>query len=598
MEGVYLSAALYHQTEFQVKELEAVLNSAHNGIVVINSDGIITSFNRAAENITKLSREKAIGQHVLDALVPMGLMETLQAGISAYSQKFKVGRRTYIINRDPVIQDGIITGVVGVFQDISEIDFISQELATVKELNSELDSIIESSSDGFFVTNVAGKILRLNGAFQQMCRNSGDELIGHHISKLTEHGLDVCNMIDTVCTTGQQVTAMINQQDHNLLITCSPVFDVESLITRIVFNVRDMTVLNQLRQELSDAKMLSEKYHLELSELRDRQTDTGIIASSPEMEMILEIVLRVAKVDSTCLLLGESGVGKERVAKLLHQHSPRKDGPFIKINCGAIPEQLLESELFGYEAGAFTGAKREGKPGLFEVANNGTLLLDEIGDLPFNIQVKLLRVLQEREFVPVGGTEPRQINVRIIAATHKDLESMVKAGEFREDLYFRLNVVPILIPPLRERRSDIIPFLYHFRDKYSKKYKIQREFSPEVVDAFYDHNWPGNVRGLENMVERLMVVSPTELISLDQLPASFRCNGHEHSGVSVHSLMPLKQAVSEVERLLIQRALQKYGSTYKVAEALEVNQSTIVRRIARFRKTSGANVLPPESIGL
>ncbi len=578
-----LASALYHQAEFQVKELEAVLNSAHNGIVVINSEGIITSFNRAAETLTKLPRDKAMGRHVLDVLVPLGLMEILQTGMSEYSQRFKVGRRTYIMNRDPVIQDGRITGAVGVFQDISEIDFVSQELASVKDLNRELDSIIQSSSDGFFVTDAAGNILRVNKAFEEMCQSSEQELIGHRTAELVERGLDVQALVETVVDTSKDATVMVRRQDHNLLVTGSPVFDEEGQIVRVVVNLRDMTVLNQLRQELLDAKRLSEQYHLELAELRNQQATGGLIASSPEMEKVLELVMRVAKVDSTCLLLGESGVGKERVAKLLHHHSQRKDGPFIKVNCGAIPEQLLESELFGYEAGAFTGARREGKIGLFELAHNGTLLLDEIGDLPFNIQAKLLRVLQERELVPVGGTKPREVNVRILAATHKDLERMVQSHEFREDLFFRLNVVPIVIPPLRERRSDIIPLLNYFREKFSKKYNIVREFSPEVVDAFFEHDWPGNVRELENMVERLMVVTPTEVIGLAQLPAGFRRREETNEGISVRSLMPLKDAVMEVERQLINEALQKFGSTYKAAEALGVNQSTIVRRLARFR---------------
>ncbi|WP_165876411.1 sigma-54 interaction domain-containing protein, partial [Heliophilum fasciatum] len=298
---------------------------------------------------------------------------------------------------------------------------------------------------------------------------------------------------------------------------------------------------------------------------------------------VLELILRVAKVDSTVLLLGESGVGKEGLAKLLHTQSGRAQGPFIKVNCGAIPEPLLESELFGYESGAFTGAKKEGKMGMFELAHNGTLFLDEIGDLPINLQVKLLRVLQEREIVRVGGTKPRAINVRILAATHRDLGAMAQEGRFREDLFFRLNVVPIAIPPLRQRRSDIIPLLYHFRDKFSKKYGIIRDFTPEVVDAFFSFDWPGNVRELENMVERLMVVSPGELIDSSQLPPNFQVRLPEKSGLVVRSLMPLKEAVAELERQLITKAMEEYGSTYKAAEVLGVNQSTVARRVARIR---------------
>lgn len=579
-----LAVALYKEAEFQVKELEAVLSSAHNGIVVINSDGMITSFNRAAERLTRVSRERAIGRHVLDVLVPLGLTEILKTWKSEYSQKLQICQGTYLMNRDPIIQDGRITGAVGVFQDISEIESISQELATVKELNSELNSIIQSSSDGLFVTDSAGKVLRVNQAFEKMCLGNAQDLIGRGIQEI-EEVIYVHSLVDMVLKGGQSVTIMENKNSHSLLVTGSPVFDEGGKLLRVVINLRDMTSLNQLRQEVNDAKHLSEKYHQELSELRNLQDTGGMIGTGPEMERVFELIRRVAKVDSTVLLLGESGVGKEGMAKLLHTQSQRAEGPFIKVNCGAIPEQLLESELFGYESGAFTGARREGKIGMFELAHNGTLLLDEIGDFPLNLQSKLLRVLQERELVPVGGAKPRQVNVRILAATHKNLEEMTRAGQFREDLFFRLNVVPILIPPLRQRREDIIPLVYYFQDKFSKKYGFHREFSPEVIEAFLEYDWPGNVRELENMVERLMVVSAGELILVSQLPSNFNCSANKLGGVLVNSLMPLKEAVEEVERQLIDKAIEKYGSTYKAAAALGVNQSTIVRRMARFRRS-------------
>ncbi|CAA7601143.1 RNA polymerase sigma factor 54 interaction domain protein [Acididesulfobacillus acetoxydans] len=579
-----LAVALYQRAEFQVKELEAVLNSAHNGIVVINREGMITSFNRAAERFTHVPKEKALGRHVLDVLIPLGLMETLQTGQSEYSQKFRVGRHTYIMNRDPVKQEGKITGAVGVFQDISEIESVSQELASVKALNRELDSVIQSSSDGFVVTDAAGIIIRTNAAFEKMSLSTAQELLGRRIQELGDGEVYAHSLLDVVLQRKHPVSVTEKKQDHSFLVTGSPVFDEEGRLVRVVINLRDMTMLNQLRQELLESKRLSEKYHLELAELRQRGDTGGMIASSPEMEEVLELIQRVAKVDSTVLLLGESGVGKEGMAKLLHSRSPRAEGPFIKVNCGAIPEQLLESELFGYESGAFTGARREGKIGMFELAHNGTLLLDEIGDLPFNLQAKLLRVLQEREVVPVGGSKPRRVNVRILAATHKDLEEMVRLGKLREDLFFRLNVVPIWIPPLRERRADIIPLLHHFRERFCKKYGLQREFAPDAVEAFYQYDWPGNVRELENMVERLIVMAPGELITLSLLPPVFQSPPEEGGGVSVRALMPLKEAVLEVERQLIERAMAKYGSTYKAAEALGVNQSTVVRRLAKLRR--------------
>ncbi len=257
------------------------------------------------------------------------------------------------------------------------------------------------------------------------------------------------------------------------------------------------------------------------------------------------------------------------------------------MNCGAIPADLLESELFGYEKGAFTGANREGKIGMFELANNGTLFLDEVGDLPRDFQVKLLRAIQEREVMRVGGYKPRPINVRIIAATNRDLESLVREGRFREDLYFRLNVVPLQIPPLRERKEDIIPLAYNFKQKCSKQYKIKKNFAPEVYDTLLQYDWPGNVRELENIIERLMVTTPDQTITAGDIsPYLFKDSARYSPEVSVRGILPLKEAVQQVERQLILSALKQYGSTYKAAKVLKVDQSTVVRKSMKLNINS------------
>lgn len=590
-----LAVALYHKAEFHIKEqakkFETVLSSSHNGIVVIDRDGRITAFNQAAQQFSKVPYEKAIGRyildvHILDVTVTLGLLDTLKTGKSEYAKKFRVSQETYTLNRVPIIQAGRICGAICVFQNISDIEAISQELTIVKELNDEYDSIIQSFSDGIIITDPAGIVLRYNKNFEKLSLGNTADMIGRRIQEIEEVSY-AHFFVDLVRQRRQVVTLMENMYNHCMLVTGTPVFDKNGKLVRVVITLKDMTYLNRLQQELMDANLFHKKPTQKLLEVPDHDGHEGageMIGASPEMEQVFQLVRRVAKVDSTVLILGESGVGKEGIGVLLHTQSNRAAGPFIKINCGSIPEHLLESELFGYESGAFTGARREGKIGLFELAHNGTLLLDEIGDFPLSLQPKLLRVLQEKEFVPVGGTKPRQVNVRILAATHKNLEEMIRAGQFREDLFFRLNVVPISIPPLRQRREDIIPLLYHFRDRLRKKYGLQREFSPEVIEVFLEYDWPGNVRELENMVERLMVVSSGEIISLSDLPDSFKQSTGQYSGVSVNSLMPLRDAVYEVERQLIDRALEKYGSTYKAAAALGVNQSTIVRRMARFRR--------------
>lgn len=586
-----LAVALFREVEYhakdQVREFEAILGAAQNGIIMLDNAGRVTTFNNAIQRFSKVSRERAIGHHILDlhildVSVVFGLMETLETGKSEYGKKIHVGRKTYVLHRDPIIESDRIIGAICVLQDVSEIEEVSKELMITKELNDEFEAIVKSFSDGIIVTDAEGIILRYNKPFEKLSLSKAQNLLGKSIQEVEELGY-VHSIVELVRQRRQPVTITENKRNHCLLITASPVVAKKNLL-RVVVNLRDLTRLNQWQQDLLDAKFRDDKQLSETEEAERRRENGGLIGSGQDMQRVFELVRRVAKVDSTVLLLGESGVGKEEIGKLLHAQSNRAEGPFIKINCGSIPEYLLESELFGYEGGAFTGARREGKIGMFDLAHNGTLLLDEIGDFPLGLQPKLLRVLQEREFIPVGGTAARRVNVRILAATHRNLEEMIKAGQFREDLFFRLNVVPIMIPPLRYRREDIIPLVYHFRNKFCEKYGFQREFASEVIEAFLVYDWPGNVRELENMVERLIVVASEELIQISQLPKSYGQNSGKAGGISVHTLMPLKEAVDEVERQLIDKALEKHGSTYKAAAALGVNQSTIVRRMARFRR--------------
>ncbi|MCL6612015.1 MAG: sigma 54-interacting transcriptional regulator [Peptococcaceae bacterium] len=558
---------------------ETILDSAHNGIIAIDRNGIITIFNSAAEKITRRPKTQALGRHLSEVIIPQGLLDVLKEGKSQRQYKFVInyssGSHTYLTNRSPIIENGEIVGAVAVFQDISDIEFISEELNTVKQLNNELECIIQSSYDGILITDSGGNLIKSNQAFERI---AGESLLDLQGEKLR-------GVVEEVVRKGESATrAEETQSGHQLLITASPVKNAGGQIFRVVVNVRDMTELNRLRQELDQSKELSERYQEELTQLRQKQfSQKGMVFNSPKMQELLKTALRLAQVDSTVLLLGESGVGKEVVATIIHSHSRRKNGPFMAVNCGAIPADLLESELFGYEKGAFTGASREGKAGMFELANNGTLFLDEIGDLPRDFQVKLLRAIQEREIMRVGGVRPRPINVRIIAATNRDLETLVREGRFREDLYFRLNVVPLHIPPLRERREDIIPLAYNFKQKFSKAYKIKKDFAPEVYDALLQHHWPGNVRELENIIERLMVTVPGQTITAaDISPYLFGDSVRHSPEVSVRGILPLKEAVRQVERQLILSALKQYGSTYKAAKALKVDQSTVVRKSSKL----------------
>ncbi|GBF35258.1 zinc sigma-54-dependent two-component system response regulator [Desulfocucumis palustris] len=572
-----VSPELFNMASYMQQQLEAILDSAHNGIIAIDKTGKVTIFNSAAEKITRRSKSWALGKHLSQVIIPQDLLDVLKEGKTQRHVKFSVhystGSHIYLTNRNPIIENGETVGAVAVFQDISEIEFISEELNSVKHLNKELEGIIESSYDGIVITDRSGNITKSNGAFK---KTFGMDTDSSGVKDAFSPGI-----IETVLQQGEAVTQVEKTPSGNhILVTANPVRNDHNEIFRVVVNVRDLTELNHLRQELEQSKKLSEQYQKELSQLRQKHfKQTGLVFSSPKMQELLKTALRLSQVDSTVLLLGESGVGKEVIATTIHSQSHRKEGPFIAVNCGAIPADLLESELFGYEKGAFTGANREGKSGMFELANGGTLFLDEIGDLPKDFQVKLLRAIQEREIMRVGGNKPRPINVRIIAATNHDLENLVREGKFREDLYFRLNVVPLDIPPLRERKEDIIPLIYSFKNKFSKAYEINKDIAPEVYDILLQYQWPGNVRELENVIERLMVTTNGDTIGVNDIPPHLiNYTPDNHPEIKVQGIIPLKEAVNTVERQLISNALKQFGSTYKAARVLQVDQSTIVRK--------------------
>lgn len=368
------------------------------------------------------------------------------------------------------------------------------------------------------------------------------------------------------------------------MATGTPIFDEQGKIGQVVVNVRDITEIQELKNQLEATMELSKKYASELEEIRRQQLKIDdMVAQSPAMQRILELIVRVSQVDSTVLITGQSGVGKEVVAKKIHSLSKRKDKSLIKINCGAIPENLLESELFGYEGGAFTGAKREGKPGMIELASGGTLFLDEIGELPFSLQVKLLRALQDWEIYRVGGVKPIPVDVRIIAATNKDLVEMVQKGTFRQDLFYRLNVLNIRIPSLKERREDLPPLLHSILLKYNNKYNREKRLTQDVVNILLNYEWPGNIREVENLIERLVIMVQEDAIEVRHLPDYLPGISNSNINVNILKVVPLKKAVEELELRILDLAQKQYGSTRKMAHALGIDQSTVVRKLRQYR---------------
>ncbi len=458
-----------------------------------------------------------------------------------------------------------------------------KELQNIRELKGDLDIIIDSSYDGISMTDGQGRVERVNRAFLKLLGEEEERILGKSMEELEQEKILYPSATLLVLREKKPITFIQTLRDgKQVLATGTPVFDEQGKVVKVICNIRDFEELQHIRYQLEDNRKENGDVLGQLGRTEEKH-DGEIIAHSEGFSRVLDMAKWVSGVDSTLLILGESGVGKDVVARYVHQCSPRRDGPFVKINCGALPESLIESELFGYETGAFTGAKREGKPGLLELAHHGTIFLDEIGDLPLSQQVKLLQVLQEKRITRIGGTRSTEVNVRVVAATNRDLAAMVKEGRFRADLYYRLNVVPIRVPPLRERRDDIIPMMYYFLEKWNGKYGTYKIVSPEVKKILLEYPWPGNVRELENLMERMVVTAREEIILPEDLPPVIleRGNG-EKDRVTVKGILPLKKAIEEVEKQIILQARNRYRSTYKIAEVLEVNQSTVVRKLKKY----------------
>lgn len=457
----------------------------------------------------------------------------------------------------------------------------------VSDLEQELDALMEISNDVIFITDRDGVTLKVNSAIQHFTGFPRQCYISHNVRDLVERGLLRTSITLKVLEQKKTINYIYSSSyftDHKRFAIGVPIFDEAGDIKKVITNVRDLTELNHFYNKLKEAQQLNDQYRKELEKLKTRRVDPDIVLASKCMVDIYDMAERIADVDATVLILGETGVGKDVLARYLYRASSRSEkGEFIKINCGAIPHDLLESELFGYEPGAFTGASRAGKPGLFELADQGVLFLDEVGELPLSLQVKLLRVLQEKQIQRIGSTRPKNVDVRLIAATNRDLKQMVKKGEFREDLYYRLNVLPISIPPLRERKEDILPLVASVLGKLNKQYKMAKSFDRSVEWFFSRYPWPGNVRELTNLIERLILTVPSSVITVEDLPPEYREQERQSPATSAFTrVMTLKEAAEIAEREILAIAVQKFHSTYKIAEELGTSQATIVRKLKKY----------------
>ena len=464
-------------------------------------------------------------------------------------------------------------------------------------MNPLANKVLNSISDGITICDRQGKIVFQNDIDIEIV---GLDLTGRYAQDVITEGLMSDSISMKVIESKEKVTILqtfINGKCF--LVTGKPIFDEDGQLQYVVAITRDMTQLKQLEQEVQKLAVQNESFKHKLQALHNKESSlTNLISVSPAMMQVVKRAMRIAEVDSTVLLSGESGVGKEEIMKLIHAYSRRSHQQIITINCSAIPETLLESELFGYEAGAFTGAVKGGKAGLFEIASGGTVFLDEIGEMPLLLQAKLLRVLQESEVQRIGSGKPIPIDVRIIAATNRDLADLVRQSRFREDLYYRLNIIPIDIPPLRQRKEDIVPMVNHFLALIEGKYGIHRTIETAALQLLEAYNWPGNVRQLKNMVERICLLATQPEITVSTVQQELDSNLEivrpvAHTLPKQSKLEPivttfsgtLKEQIAAFEKQLIKQTLCEHPSIRQAAKSLGCDQSTLVRKIQKYQLT-------------
>jgi PAS domain S-box-containing protein len=467
---------------------------------------------------------------------------------------------------------------------------LEHENKSLGSTNEDLLGMIDNCYDALAILDSESRILLVNPAFERVMGVKKQDAIGGTVREgHVRDGVDPGASLKVIETRKPQTVIINMGGDRQILSTGIPVFDDQGKIHRIYCNLRDITELRQLKERFEHSQVLVSKYLTELHQASLLQaTEEHLVAHSRKMAQLVETVLRMARVEVSILLLGESGVGKELFARMIHRKGPRAEtGAFVKLNCGAIPGDLLESELFGYDPGAFTGASKDGKAGYFEIADKGTLMLDEIGDLPLKLQVKLLSVLQDHEVTRLGGRQSKKVDVRIIAATNKDLRRMMEVGEFREDLFYRLNVVPLSIPALRERREDIPFLIIHFLDIFNKKHGLQVKLSRETIEVLCEHQWPGNVRELANLVERVVVTAEEPIVEPVHLPREYR---NPSGKIEIpHYAGSLREQMARYEREFIKDRISRSSTLEEAAHGLGMSLSTLMRRLRAIRSNQLKN---------
>jgi len=563
------------------QEIEIILNSTHDGMIAINEAGVVTLFNKAAERITGLKADNIVGREAVQVIPNTRLHIILAKGVEELNQQQDLDDTTIITNRVPLRNAaGQVIGAVAVFRDITEVKELTDQVSVLWKSRNLLEAVIDATEDAISVADEKGNTIIVNSAYTRITGLPPEAVLNKPVTVDIAEGESMHLQILKTGKPVRNVRMKVGPAKKEVIVNVAPIF-IDDEIHGSVGTIHDISEIMALTDELAKAKKLIRHLHA-------RYTWGDIIGISPAMVAAKDQARRAAETPATVLLRGESGTGKELFAHAIHNASTRQKGQFVRVNCAALSENLLESELFGYVEGAFTGALKGGKKGLFEEANNGTIFLDEIGEISLSLQRKLLRVLQEREIVRVGSTMPVPVDVRVITATNINLEQKVKDGTFKGDLYYRLNVLPIAIPPLRTREEDVPRLVEHIIFRLNQEFGRQvMGMAPEAVAELMKYPWPGNVRELENVLGRAMInMRPQERVVDTQHLPLLECEKINEAFLALEQttvVRPLADVVADAERAAITRALtDSGGNREKAAKLLDVALRNFYYKIKKY----------------
>ncbi len=569
-------------------EPKDILEQASIGVMGVDAQGCIQYVNPFAKLL--LNCEIPIGSSIkaLEPGIADEVLSCVEEGKEGY--RFNIKKQEYgvAILVSLVENDSNIEGAICFIRDLGEVEKASWNLPNIQKMNLQFNAVMDHSYYGIYILDGEGTVLKVNDVAANLIGFKQEEVIGINIRDLDKQGVIDKSLTPSILKSKKPLTRPLYVTKRNKYIMASglPILDENGDILFVVVIEHDMTIVKELRTQLEQAKQVAETIKNELSDRNLLELKgSEIIADAPAMKQVLSILLKLAKMDaSNILITGESGTGKGYLSKFVHSNGMRKNQPFISINCAALPEMLLEAELFGYEKGAFTGAADTGKAGLFELANHGTIFLDEIGDLPFPVQAKLLKCLDDGEIRRLGGTTAIKVNCIVIAATNRNLEKLVHRKKFRQDLYFRLNIFPVHIPPLRERREDIHKISMFYLDRYNSDYRQKKRFSEKCLEDLQTYDFPGNVRELKNMIKNAVVIKENNRLTKIIPPESRKFKSKGKSSLKIKKSsekLGFNEELLEFERKKLVQAMENFDSTRDLASYLGISQSTVVRKLKK-----------------